>query len=79
MTEPTSPTNLNADLESSIEQTNNTMNSSEANFELSSAIQQDENSSFSPNMANFNSPSALLTAEPEDATTRLIRIRDELA
>jgi uncharacterized protein Yka (UPF0111/DUF47 family) len=79
MTEPTSPTNLNADLESSVEQTNNAMNSSEANSELPSSIRQDETNSFSPNLENFNSPPAPQTEEVEDATTRLIRIRDELA
>ena len=36
MTETTSPTNLNADLESSVEQTNTTSNSSEINPELTS-------------------------------------------
>ena len=78
MTEPTSPTNLNADLEILVEQTNNTSNSSELNSELPSAIRSDESNSFIPNMENFNSPPAPQTAEPEDATARLLRIRDEL-
>ena len=79
MTETTSPTNLNADLESSVEQTNNTSNSSEVNPELPSAIRSDDSNSFSPSMENFNSPPAPLTVEPGDATAHLLRIRDELA
>jgi hypothetical protein len=78
MTEPTSPTNLNADLESSVEQTNNT-NSSEANSELPSSIRQNESNSFSPNLENFHSPPAPQIEEAENPTARLLRIRNELA
>ena len=78
MTEPTSPTNLNADLESSVEQTNNT-NSSEAISELPSSIRQNESNSFSPNLENFHSPPAPQIEEAENPTARLLRIRNELA
>jgi hypothetical protein len=79
MNETTSPTNLNADLDSSAEQTNNTSNSGELISELPSAIRTENTNSFSPNMEHFNSPPAPQTDETEDATARLIRIRDELA
>ena len=79
MTETTSPTNLNADLESSVERTNTTSNSSEIHPELISATRSDDSNSYSPIMENYNSPTAPLTVEPDDATARLLRIRDELA
>ena len=55
------------------------MNSSASNSELPSAFRPDETNSFSPNMENFSSPPAPQTEEIEDATARLIRIRNELA
>ena len=78
MTETNSPTNLTADLESSVERTNTTTNSNEIQTELPSAIRSDESNSFSPIMENYNSPTAPLTADTDDATARLLRIRDEL-
>ena len=78
MTETTSPTNLNADLESSVERTNTTTNSNEIQPELASAIRSDESNSYSPIMEHYNSPTAPLTADTDDATARLLRIRDEL-
>jgi vacuolar-type H+-ATPase subunit I/STV1 len=83
MTEPTSPTNLNADLDSSVEQTNqsNESNSelrSELISELPSSIRLDETTEFSPNIQQFDSPPAPQSEESEDATARLLRIRNEL-
>jgi hypothetical protein len=83
MTEPTSPTNLNADLDSSVEQTNTSseLNSevrSELLSELPSSIRQDDETEFSPNIEQFNSPSIPQSDESEDATARLVRIRNEL-
>ena len=72
-----SPTNLNAELESSTETTTN-HHMDETNSELPSAIRQNDNSSFSQN-SEFNSPSNELHNESEDSTTRLQRIRDDLA
>ena len=78
MTDTNSPTNLTADLESSVERTNTTTNSNEIQPELASAIRSDESNSYSPIMENYNSPTAPLTADTDDATARLLRIRDEL-
>ena len=50
----------------------------ESNLELPSAILQNNNSSFSQNL-EFNSPSNEPSDETEDSTTRLQRIRDDLA
>ena len=72
-----SPTNLNAELESSMETTTNHLRD-ESNLELPSAIRQNNNSSFSQNLG-FNSPSNESPDETEDSTTRLHRIRDDLA
>ena len=79
MNEPTCPTNLNADLDSSAEQTSNNTNSNESTSEIPSAIRTETTNSFSPTMEQFNSPPAPQTDEPDDATARLTRIRDELA
>ena len=78
MTDTNSPTNLTADLESSVERTNTTTNSNEIQPELASAIRSDESNSYSPIMEHYNSPTAPLTADTDDATARLLRIRDEL-
>ena len=45
MTDTNSPTNLTADLESSVERTNTTTNSNEIQPELASAIRSDESNS----------------------------------
>ena len=71
-----SPTNLNADLESSTETTTNHPRD-ESNSELPSAIRQNNDSSFSQNLG-FNSPTNEPPDETEDSTTRLQRIRDDL-
>ena len=78
MTETTSPTNFTADLESSVERTNTTTNSNAIQPELTLATRSDESNSYSPIMENYNSPTAPLTADTDDATARLLRIRDEL-
>ena len=72
-----SPTNLDADLESSTETTTNHLRD-ESNSEVPSAIRQNNDSSFSQNL-EFNSPSNEPSDETEDSTTRLQQIRDDLA
>ena len=75
--ETSSPTNLNADLESSTETTTNRLRD-ESNSELPSAIRQNNDNSFSQNLG-FNSQTIEPPDEIEDSTLRLKRIRDELA
>ena len=72
-----SPTNLNSELESSTETTTNQLRD-ESNSELPSAILQDNDSSFSQNQG-YNSPQNELSNATEDSTSRLQRIRDDLA
>ena len=72
-----SPTKLNSELESSTETTTNHLRD-EPNSELPSAIHQNNDSSFSQNLG-FNSPTNESPDETEDSTTRLQRIRDDLA
>ena len=64
-----SPTNLNADLESSTETTTNHLRD-ESNSELPSAIRQNNENSFSQNLG-FNSPTIEPLDEIEDSTLRL--------
>lgn len=71
-----SPTNLTNELDSSAETTNHLLD--EPNSELPSAIRQHEEDSINPNLG-FNSPTLEFPDELEDSTTRLKRIRDELA
>ena len=71
------PTNLNSELESSTEMTTNHPRD-KSNSELPSAIRQNNDSEFSQNLG-FNSPTNELSNEMEDSTSRLQRIRDDLA
>ena len=77
MSNQTSPTNLNAKLESSTESTTNHPRD-ETNSELPSVIQQDNESSFSQNLG-YNSPMIEPQDESEDSTSRLKQTRDRLA
>jgi hypothetical protein len=81
MSEQTSPTNLNEELESSAESATNSTNNprQEPKSELPSAIRQNDESSSSQNLGNFNSPSVQPPDQMEASTMRLKRIRDKLA
>ena len=72
-----SPINLNDELESSTETNTNHLRD-DPNSELPSEIRQNDQSSFSHNLG-FSSPINEPPDESEDSTTRLQRIRDELA
>ena len=72
-----SPTNLNPELESSTETIINHLRD-ESNSELPSAIRQNNDSDFSQNQG-YISPQNELSNPPEDSTSRLQRIRDNLA
>ena len=72
-----SPTNLNPELESSTETIINHLRD-ESNSELPSAIRQNNHSDFSQNQG-YISPNIELSNATEDSTSRLQRIRDDLA
>ena len=71
------PTNLNSELESSTE-TSTTHLRDDTNSEPPSVIRQNTDSEFSQNLG-FNSPANESPDDTEDSTTRLQRIRDDLA
>ena len=71
------PTNLNSELESFTE-TLTTHLRDETNSEPPSVIRQNSDSGFSQNLW-FNSPAYESPDDTEDSTTRLQRIRDDLA
>ena len=72
-----SPTNLNSELESSTQSIINHRRD-ESNSELPSAIRQNNDSDFSQNQG-YISPQNDLSNPSEDSTSRLQRIRDDLA
>ena len=71
------PTNLNSELESSTETSTSHLRA-DTNSELPSAIRQNNDSEFSEKLG-FDSPTNESPDETEDSTTRLQRIRDDLA
>ena len=67
------PTNLNSELENS-----NSHPHDDTNSNPPSAIRQNNDSDFSQNQG-YISPNIELSNQPEDSTSRLQRIRDNLA
>jgi hypothetical protein len=70
MSEQTSPTNLNENLNNSTESTTTNQLRNEESRDMPSAIREDEQSSFSQNRGTFDSPAIQPPEEAEETTLR---------